>query len=184
MRAIHVLVLLTNIDASDPRTVVVDHVRLLRQVDELVRVRLEQPPRIAWWLAMGKTIVLDLAKVLLLPPALLVGCFVCRCAHAFANLTLESRSWRVDEHVHVGVAGRHPQTVPTRHGSERLLRAPLCLGQQVRIVIVGRREWFRRRLDFKRRPIAAAERSRLRERNRRYDTEREYYDCHPAQAFV
>src|SRR2546422_11273795 len=111
MRAVHVLVLLTDIDASDSRTEIVDHVRLLRQVDELVRVRLEQPPRIAWRFAVGETIVLDFAKLLLLEPALLVSGFVWWRQHAFANLALESGSRRIDEHIHVGVAGGHPQAV-------------------------------------------------------------------------
>src|SRR5262245_22660654 len=112
MRAIHVLVLLTDIDASYPRPVIVDHVRLLRQVDELVRVGLEQPTRIAWRLAMSQTIVLDFAKLLLLAPALLVGGFVWRRQHAIVNLALESRSGRVNEHIHVGVSCGDPQAIP------------------------------------------------------------------------
>src|SRR5215510_840360 len=104
MRAVHVLVLLTDVDASYPRPVIVDHVRLLRQVDEFVRIGLEQPPRIAWRLAVSQTIILNFAKLLLLAPALLVGSFVWRRQHAFTNLTLESGSRRVDEHIHVGVA--------------------------------------------------------------------------------
>src|SRR5206468_360102 len=103
MRAIYVLVLLTDVNAPYPRPIVVDHVRLLRQVDELVRIGLEQPPRIAWRLAMGQTIVLDFAKFLLLAPTFLVGGFVCRRQNAFTNLAGEPR--RVDEHIHVRIAG-------------------------------------------------------------------------------
>ena len=125
MRAVHVLVLLTDVDASYPRPVIVDHVRLVRQVDELVRVGLEQPPRIAGRLAVRQTIVLDFAELLLLAPALLVGVFVRRRQHALANLAGKSR--RIDEHVHVGIAGGHPQAVPARHGGDRVLRAALGL---------------------------------------------------------
>src|SRR5438128_4829409 len=163
MRAVYVLVLLADIDAPDSRTEIVDHVRLLRQVDELVRVRLEQPPRIAWRFAVGETIVLDFAKLLLLEPALLVSGFVWWRQHAFANLALESGSRRIDEHIHVGVTGGHPQAVPTRHGRERVLRASLCLGQQIRIVLVGCRECSRWRPVLKPRPIPTSERSGLRE---------------------
>src|SRR3989442_13913875 len=137
MRAVHVLVLLTDIDASDSRTVIVDHVRLLRQVDELVRVRLEQPPRIAWRLAVGETIVLDFAKLLLLPPALLVSGFVWWSQHAFANLALESGSRRINEHIHVGVTGGPPQAAPPRGGNERWAPAPLLFGLQRRIGATG-----------------------------------------------
>ncbi len=108
MRAVHVLVFLADVDASYPRPVIVDEVRLLRQVDELVRVGLEQPSRITGRLAVGETIVLHFAKFLLLAPTLLVGGFVWRRQHAFANLALESGSRRIDEHIHVGVAGGHP----------------------------------------------------------------------------
>src|SRR2546423_5928770 len=102
MRAVHVLVLLADIDAPDSRTEIVDHVRLLRQVDELVRVRLEQPPRIAWRVAVGGTIGFDFAQLLLLEPALLVSGFVWWRQHAFANLSLESRSRRIAAHIPVG----------------------------------------------------------------------------------
>src|SRR6266481_8591518 len=114
MRAVHVLVLLADIDAPDSRTVIVDHVRLLRQVDELVGVRLEQPSRIAWRLAVGETIVLDFAKLLLLAPALLVSGFVWWRQHAFANLALEPGSRRIDHHIQVTFTGRHPSPVPPR----------------------------------------------------------------------
>ena len=72
VRAVDVLVLLADVDAADSRAEIVDQVRLLRQIDELVRVRLEQPARIADRLAVGETIVLDLAQLRLLAPALLV----------------------------------------------------------------------------------------------------------------
>src|SRR5262249_24745511 len=47
MRAVHVLMFLPDVDASYARPIIVDEVRLLRQVDELVRIGLEQPSRIA-----------------------------------------------------------------------------------------------------------------------------------------
>ena len=62
MRAVNVVVLLTDTDATDTRTEIVDQVRLLRQVDELVRIRLEQEARKARRLAVGQPIVLDFAK--------------------------------------------------------------------------------------------------------------------------
>ena len=65
-----------------------------------------------------------------------------------------------------------------------MLRSALCLLEEIFVVLVGRREYFRRRHDFERRPIPTAERSRLRERNRRYDAERENHDGDPAQTFV
>src|SRR5262249_43732582 len=64
MRAVYVLVFLSDVDTPYPRPVIVDEVRLLRQVDELVRVGLEQPSRIADRLAVGETIVLHFAKLL------------------------------------------------------------------------------------------------------------------------
>ena len=137
MRTVHVLVFLTEVDTSYPRPVIVDHVRLVRQIDELVRVGLEQPSRIARRLAVGQTVVLDFAKLLLLAPALLVGGFVCRRQHAFANLAGEPR--RVDKHIHVRVPGCHPQAVPARHRSERVLRTALCLLQEICVVLVRRR---------------------------------------------
>ena len=99
-----------------------------------MRVRLQQPPRISRRLAVGQTIVLDLAQFLLLPPALLVGRFIGRRQHIRPNLA--GKSWRVDEHVHVGVAGGHPQPVPARHGRERVLRAALGLGEEIGVMLV------------------------------------------------
>src|SRR5688572_8247252 len=119
MCAVDVAVLLTDINTPYARPVIVDHVRLIRQVDELVRVRLKQPARVTWRLAVGQAIILDLTQLLLLAPALLVGSFVCRRQHSFANLTLESGSRRLDEHLHVGVARGYPQTVPAWNGGER-----------------------------------------------------------------
>src|SRR5262249_54364669 len=104
MGPVFILVLLADIDASYSRPVIVDHVRLLRQVDELVRVGFKQPSRIAYRLAIGQTIVLHFAQLLLLTPAFLVGRFVWRRQHACANLALETRSWGLNEHIHVGVA--------------------------------------------------------------------------------
>ena len=83
VRAVHVLVLLADVDAADRRPEVVDQVRLVRQVDELVRVRLEQKPRIPGRLAVGQAIVLDLAQLLLLTPALPIRRFVGRRQHAW-----------------------------------------------------------------------------------------------------
>ncbi len=61
---------------------------------------------------------------------------------------------------------------------------PFACSRRYCVVLVGRREYFRRRHDFERRPIPTAERSGLRERNRRNDTKREYHDGNPAQAFL
>src|SRR5262249_44632505 len=108
MRAVHILVFLADVDASYAGPVVINEIGLLRQVDELMRVGLEQPPRITWRLTVGETIVLDFAKLLLLAPAFLVGGFVWRRQHSCGNLALESRSRRIDKHIHVGIAGGHP----------------------------------------------------------------------------
>jgi hypothetical protein len=62
-------VILVDVDAADAGAEVVDQVRLLRQVDELVRVRLEQPARIAGRLAVGEPMLLNLTQLLLLRSA-------------------------------------------------------------------------------------------------------------------
>src|SRR5215211_6779495 len=86
MRAEHVLVLLADVNAADRRSEVVDQVRLVWQVDELVRVRLEQPARIPDRLAVGQAIVLDLAELLLLTPALSIRRLIGRGQHAGTHL--------------------------------------------------------------------------------------------------
>src|SRR5262249_56810169 len=101
MRAVHVLVLLTDVDAPYPRPIIVNEVRFLRQIDEFVRIGLEQPPRITGRLAVGETIVLDFAKLLLLTPALLIGGFVWRCQPAVPNLSLVTRSRRRTQPTHI-----------------------------------------------------------------------------------
>ena len=75
---------------------------------------------------------------------------------------------------------------PSQRGTEVIVCfvPPFACSRRYCVVLVGRREYFRRRHDFERRPIPTAERSGLRERNRRYDTEREYDDGDPAQTFV
>ena len=152
----------------------------MRQVDELVRVRLEQPSRIAGRLAVGQAIVLDLAQLLLLAPSLFVGRFVRRRQHALANLA--GKSGRVDENVHVGVAGSHPQAVPARYGRDRVLRAALGLLEKLPVVLVGSGERSQRGHDLECRSIPAAERSWLREEHRRCAGERERSDGDPAKA--
>ena len=62
MRAVNILAFLSDVDASYARTVIVDEVRLLRQIHELMRVGLEQPSRIADRLAVGETIVSHFAS--------------------------------------------------------------------------------------------------------------------------
>src|SRR4030095_16777960 len=117
-------------------------------------------------LSVRQTIVLDFAQLLLLAPALLICGFVWRRQHALSNLA--GKPGLVDEHIHVGVAGRHPQTVPTRHGTDRVLRTALCLVEELLVVLIGRRKGSWRKHDTERGSVPAPERSALCQRNRRY----------------
>jgi hypothetical protein len=158
-QAVNVAVLLADVRAPDRRPEIVDLVRDLGEVDELVRVRLEQDARIARRLAAAEAVKVHLAELLLLAPASLVGFQVGGRQDTFADLALKSLT--VDEHFEVGVAGRLPQPVPTRHGRERVLRAALGLLEQVGVVLLGARELARRLNDLQRWPEAAAERPAL-----------------------
>src|SRR5262249_28774736 len=119
------LVLLTDVDATYARAVIVDEVGFLGQIDELMGVGLQQPTRISRRFTVGEPIVLDFAKFLLLTPSLFVCLLIWRRKHAVADFAFEIR--RIDEHVHVRIAGRYPQPVPTWNGSDRVLCAALCL---------------------------------------------------------
>ena len=165
VRAVQVAVLLAEQHAPDRRPEVVDQVRLLRQVDELVRVGLEQEPRQAGRLAVAEPVVVDLAFLGLLPPAFLVGFLVRGRQHAFDHLAVEVAGR--DERAQMRVAGRDPESVPARHGRERLLRAALRLLEQIFVMLLGRSELLRRRNHFERRTIARAEAAVLRGRERR-----------------
>jgi hypothetical protein len=152
------------------------------QVDELVRVRLEQEPRVPWRLAVRQAVVLDLAQFLLLTPALPVGAFIGWRQHTGANLAGKSR--RVDERVHVGIAGGHPQAIPARHGRERVCGTAPGLLDQVLVVVVGGREDARRRHNREGWPETAAEGSGLRDEDRWRADEREDGYGNPAETPV
>ncbi len=178
-RAVHVLVLLSDVDTAYPGPEIVDLVQLMRLVDELVEYGSSSHRRYSGG-SQWVRIVLDLAQLLLLAPSLFIGRSVRRRQHALANLA--GKSGRVDENVHVGVAGSHPQAVPARYQRDRVLRAALGLFEKLPVVLVGSGERSQRGHDLECRSIPAAERSWLREEHRRCAGEREPSDGDPAKA--
>ena len=182
VRAVHVLVLLADVDAADAGPKSLIRYDSCGRLMNSCEYGLEQPPRIARRLAVRQTIVLDLAELLLLAPALSVGLFIRRRQHSLANLA--GKPWRIDEAVHVGIAGGHPQAVPARHGRERVLRPAFGGREEKLVVLVRRGEGLRRRHDRERRSIPASERSGLRDEHRRRADEREGGNGDQAEALV
>ncbi len=133
---------------------------------------------------MRETVVLHLAELCLLSPSFFVGFLIRRRQHAFANLAFEP--WRVDEDVHVRVAGSHPQAVPSRHGRDRVLRATFGSGEEKLVVFVRCGEALRWRHYSERWSVSAAEGSGLRDEIRACaeDDERDGGDGDPAEAPV
>jgi hypothetical protein len=129
---------------------------------------------------MREAVVLHLAKLRLLAPPLLVGRFIRRRQHSRAHLAGKPR--RIDEAVHVGIAGRHPQAIPARHRRDRVFRAATGGRKEKLVVLLGRSEGLRRRHDRQWRPIPASEGSRLRDGHRGHGQKREGCDGDPAEA--